>query len=65
MDMSFAIQALAAKYIADNRDTLPCEVLPIPDDIDYDVANRKLRACGMTIDKLTDEQQKYLESWAL
>ncbi len=65
MDMSFAIQALAAKYIADHRDCLPCKVLEIPDEIDYDVARRKLRASGMTIDELTPEQRKYLDSWAL
>ena len=65
MDMSFAIQALAAKYIADHRDTIPCKVIEIPDDIDYDVARRKLRSCGMTIDTLTEEQKKYLDSWAL
>ncbi len=65
MDMSFAIQALAARYIADHRDSLPLAVLPIPDDIDYDVARRKLATSGMTIDTLTEEQEKYLGSWAL
>ncbi len=65
MDMSFAIQALAAKYIADNRDSLPCAVIEIPDEIDYDVARRKLRASGMAIDTLTEEQEKYLGSWAI
>lgn len=65
MDMSFAIQALAARYIADNRNSLPRGVLAIPDNIDYDVARRKLRASGMSIDALTPEQKKYLSSWAL
>ncbi len=65
MDMSFAIQALAAKYLADNRDSLPTAVIPIPDHIDYDVARRKLAACGMQIDQLTEEQRLYLESWAI
>ncbi|MGM9521099.1 MAG: adenosylhomocysteinase [Oscillospiraceae bacterium] len=65
MDMSFAIQALAAKYLAENRGTLPCSVIDIPDEIDYDVAGRKLAACGMTIDTLTEEQKSYLASWAL
>ena len=63
--MSFAIQALAAKYLADNRDSLPTAVIPIPDHIDYDVARRKLAACGMQIDQLTEEQRLYLESWAI
>ncbi len=65
MDMSFAIQALAAKYIADHWDSLPRAVLEIPDEIDTDVARRKLAASHMTIDALTPEQQKYLSSWAL
>ncbi len=65
MDMSFAIQALSAKYLAENRGQLPAAVIPIPDHIDYDVARRKLLACGMEIDTLTEEQKKYLESWAI
>ncbi len=65
MDMSFAIQALASRFIADNRGSFSKGVLPVPDEIDYDVARRKLRACSMYIDELTDAQKKYLESWAL
>ncbi len=65
MDMSFAIQALAARYIADHRDSLPAGVLAIPDELDYDVARRKLRAEGLSIDTLTPEQEKYLDSWAI
>ena len=65
MDMSFAIQALAARYIADHRDSLPAGVLAIPDELDYDVARRKLRAEGLSIDTLTPEQEKYLGSCAL
>ena len=65
MDMSFAIQALAARYIADHRDSLPAGILAIPDELDYDVARRKLRAEGLSIDTLTPEQEKYLGSWAL
>lgn len=65
MDMSFAIQALAAKYLADRRDSIPLGVIEIPDEIDYDVARRKLRACGMSIDTLSESQRAYLESWAL
>ena len=65
MDMSFAIQALAARYIADHRDSLPAGILAIPDELDYDVARRKLRAEGLSIDTLTPEQEKYLDSWAI
>ena len=65
MDMSFAIQALAARDIADHRDSLPAGILAIPDELDYDVARRKLRAEGLSIDTLTPEQEKYLDSWAI
>ncbi len=63
MDMSFAIQALAAEYLVKNKDILPPKVMEVPDSIDYDVAGRKLRACGMSIDVLTEKQRKYIESW--
>ncbi len=65
MDMSFAIQALGARYIAEHKGTLPCNVLSVPDEIDYDVARRKLAATGMSIDVLTEKQKAYLTSWAL
>lgn len=63
MDMSFAIQTLAAKYLADNRGTLPVGVLSVPENIDTDVAERKLRACGLSIDALSSAQQDYLAGW--
>ncbi len=63
MDMSFAIQALGARYIADNRGKLPAAAIEIPAEIDDDVAGRKLAACGMSIDTLSEKQREYLESW--
>ncbi len=65
MDMSFAIQALSAKYLADNRGTLSPGVYAVPDAIDLDVARRKLAACGLSIDALTPEQETYLDSWSV
>ena len=65
MDMSFAIQALSARYIAENHTDLEPGVIPVPKEIDLDVANKKLAACGLSIDKLTPEQAKYLLSWSL
>lgn len=65
MDMSFAIQALGARYVADNRGSLPATAIEIPDEIDNNVASRKLEACGMHIDTLTEKQKNYLESWEL
>lgn len=62
MDMSFAIQALSALHLVKNRDTLPKDsmVIDVPKYIDREVAERKIRFWGMEIDKLTEEQEKYL-----
>lgn len=60
MDMSFAIQALSAKYIADNRGKLPVDVVPVPREIDDQVARLKLKTLGIAIDRLTQEQKEYL-----
>lgn len=60
MDMSFAIQALGARYLADNRGALPVDVIVVPREIDSEVALRKLRSMGKTIDVLNAEQKKYL-----
>lgn len=63
MDMSFAVQALSAMYIKDNHDKLGKKVIDVSGEIDDLVARRKLAAWGIEIDKLTDEQEAYLNSW--
>lgn len=64
MDMSFAIQALTAKYLVENRDKVAREkgkmVNDVPVEIDREVASRKLNYWGCEIDVLTPEQRKYL-----
>ena len=60
MDMSFAIQALSAKYLADNRGRLNTDVVPVPREIDYEVARCKLDAMGVGIDTLSKAQAEYL-----
>ena len=60
MDMSFAIQALSAKYLADNRGRLDADVVSVPREIDYEVARCKLEAMGVGIDTLSREQAEYL-----
>ena len=60
MDMSFAIQALSAKYLADNRGRLNTDVVPVPREIDYEVAMCKLDAMGVGIDTLSKAQAEYL-----
>jgi adenosylhomocysteinase len=63
MDMSFANQALCLEYMARNKGRLEPGVYSVPEEIDKQIALLKLRAMGMTIDKLTPEQEKYLTSW--
>ncbi len=63
MDMSFAGQAMAAKYLVDNKGKLENKVHIIPEDVDQEIASIKLQALGIDIDTLTEEQVKYLNSW--
>ena len=60
MDMSFAIQALSAKYLADNRGKLAPGVVPVPRETDLFVAARKLETMGVSIDTLSDKQRAYI-----
>ncbi len=60
MDMSFAIQALCAQYLAEHRGELAPGVVPVPREIDLAVARRKLASLGVNIDSLTDEQRDYI-----
>lgn len=63
MDMSFAIQALSAAYLVKNRDNIHDMIINVPDEIDREVAMRKLKFWELEIDKLTEEQEIYLNSW--
>ncbi|MBP3414335.1 MAG: adenosylhomocysteinase [Clostridia bacterium] len=60
MDMSFAIQAMSAKYLCDNRNGLKPGVIAVPREIDEHVAQRKLASLGGALDTLTEEQRIYL-----
>ena len=64
MDMSFANQALCAEHIAKSDRMMP-KVYAVPCAIDDNIAELKLRSMGVTIDKLTSEQQKYLSTWEM
>ncbi len=61
LDMSFALQALSARYVAEHHRELPHAVIPVPHEIDSEVARLKLHAMGIAIDTLSDEQRQYLE----
>ena len=62
MDMSFAVQALAAEWLVKHRDTLETKLYDIPAEIDDAIGWAKLAALGLTIDRLTPKQEEYLHS---
>ncbi|WP_420631878.1 adenosylhomocysteinase [Candidatus Leptofilum sp.] len=63
MDMSFAGQALSAKYLVDNKGNLENKVYTVPEEVDQRIASLKLQAMGVNIDTLTERQTRYLNSW--
>ena len=58
--MSFAIQALSAKWLMEHRDTVTSVLNNVPREVDEDVARKKLASMDITIDTLTEEQKRYL-----
>jgi adenosylhomocysteinase len=65
MDMSFANQALGCEYLVKHASRLEPHVYPIPREIDQDIARLKLASLGVSLDRLTPTQRKYLSSWEL
>lgn len=63
MDMSFAVQALAAEWLVKHEDELETKVYDIPEQIDHQIGVSKLAALGLAIDTLTQEQRAYLSGW--
>jgi adenosylhomocysteinase len=63
MDMSFALQALCARHVLQNQGRLSNRVYSVPEDIDQRVAQMKLNAMGIRIDRLSEEQTKYLKAY--
>ena len=63
MDMTFALQALAAGYVVEQAPSLAAGCYAVPAAIDEHVARLKLAAAGVAIDALTADQQEYLAHW--
>ena len=63
MDMSFANQAVSAEWMAKNQGQLKPDVYDVPKELDAEVARLKLEAMHVSIDTLTAEQEKYINSW--
>jgi adenosylhomocysteinase len=65
MDMSFANQALSAEYLVKEGRNLQKKVYCVPEVIDKEIARLKLESMGIRIDRLTEEQERYLSSWQM
>ncbi len=65
MDMSFAIQALSARYLVEHGSELTEKLIDVPRKVDRKVAEMELKFLGKEIDVLTPEQEKYLNSYDL
>src|SRR5262249_12483259 len=63
MDMTFALQALALRYVNENYEKIGSQVVNVPYELDEQVARTKLESLGITIDTLSEEQKLYLQSW--
>ena len=63
MDMSFAVQALSLEYLVKNHEGMRPDVYTVPASIDTTIAEHKLQAMGVRIDKLSDEQKSYITGW--
>ncbi|GAF90727.1 unnamed protein product, partial [marine sediment metagenome] len=63
MDMSFANQALSVLFLSKEGKALQKKVYPVPREIDEKIAQMKLKALSVRIDKLTPDQKKYLTGW--
>ncbi|RLG70410.1 MAG: adenosylhomocysteinase [Methanobacteriota archaeon] len=65
MDMSFSLQALSIRYLAEHGEKLSPGVHPVPGEIDRLVATYKLESLNLEIDTLTEDQKKYLSTWEI
>lgn len=63
MSLSFCGQALACKYLVENKGKMKPEVITLPPEIDDYISRLQLTAMGLSLDELTAEQKKYLSSW--
>ena len=60
MDLSFAMQTLAARYLLQHGSEMEAKVYTLPHELDTKVASIKLASMGYKIDTLTEAQRKYL-----
>ncbi len=63
MDLSFSLQALSGKYIAEHHAGMDKKIIPVPEEINGEIAGLKLSAMGISIDSLSEDQKAYLSGW--
>jgi adenosylhomocysteinase len=63
MDLSFSLQLMSVLFLNENRGNLQKKVYTVPEEIDKKVVETFLIVNGIVLEKLTDEQKSYLESW--
>ncbi len=63
MDLSFSLQLQSALYLSENRGKLQNKVYNVPEEVDKKVVETFLNLNGIKLEKLTEEQKEYLESW--
>jgi len=63
MDLSFSNQALACEYLLKNKGFLKPRVYKLPYELDTEIARLKLNSMGISIDSLTEDQERYLRGW--
>ena len=61
--MSFCNQALACEFIIKNNGKLTPRVYVLPPEVDAEISKLQLEAMGIKIDKLTKEQELYMQTW--
>lgn len=64
MDMTFALQAMSLRYVNERYEQIGAHVENVPYEIDEQVARLKLESLGLSIDRLSEEQERYLSSWS-
>lgn len=60
MDLSFGVQFFSALHILNHHQEMENKVYLMPEEINTKIAQIKLKALGVEIDELTEEQKAYL-----
>jgi adenosylhomocysteinase len=65
MDLSFSVQALSVHHLANHAHEMKPGVIPLPAELDDEIARTRLKLLGMKLEQATPEQEAYAQSWRL